>query len=109
MYFGRGTYDPAAQSEAQSRLQQFQGATSISSNQYFGRDEPEDGEEGGGYSRGGGGNSGGGETLAAAEAAARDAIQRLMENPDVQNAAESVRQGLVQVWLLISSWVLDAC
>ncbi|KAG8919805.1 ADP-ribosylation factor GTPase activating protein, ER-Golgi transport, partial [Tulasnella sp. 408] len=95
MYFGRGTYDPAAQSEAQSRLQQFQGATSISSNQYFGRDEPEDGEEGGGYSRGGGGNSGG-ETLAAAEAAARDAIQRLMENPDVQNGVESLRQGFAQ-------------
>ncbi|KAG9051634.1 ADP-ribosylation factor GTPase activating protein, ER-Golgi transport [Tulasnella sp. UAMH 9824] len=103
MYFGRGSYDPAAQSEAQSRLQQFQGATSISSNQYFGRDEPEDGEEGGGYSRGGGGGSGG-DTLAAAEAAARDAIQRLMDNPDVQNAAESLRQGYNQVSLLLSSW-----
>ena len=41
MYFGRGAYDPVAQSEAQTRLQGFQGATSISSNQYFGREEDE--------------------------------------------------------------------
>jgi ADP-ribosylation factor GTPase-activating protein 2/3 len=39
MYFGRNDYDPSAQAEANSRLQQFRGATSISSNQYFGRDE----------------------------------------------------------------------
>ncbi|KIO22277.1 hypothetical protein M407DRAFT_245233, partial [Tulasnella calospora MUT 4182] len=69
MYFGRGTYDPAAQSEAQGRLQQFQGATSISSNQYFGREEQDEDEEGVGYSRGGGGANSGGDTLAAAEAA----------------------------------------
>jgi ADP-ribosylation factor GTPase-activating protein 2/3 len=40
-YFGRGAYDPAAASEAQTRLQQFDGATAISSNQYFGREEDE--------------------------------------------------------------------
>ncbi|KAG8981737.1 ADP-ribosylation factor GTPase activating protein, ER-Golgi transport [Tulasnella sp. 427] len=103
MYFGRGSYDPAAQSEAQNRLQQFQGATSISSNQYFGREEQEEDEEGAGtsYSRGGGG--GGGETLAAAEAAARDAIQRIMDNPDVQNAAETLRQKALQ----FSSYLAD--
>ncbi|KAG8923137.1 ADP-ribosylation factor GTPase activating protein, ER-Golgi transport [Tulasnella sp. 417] len=94
MYFGRGSYDPAAQSEAQGRLQQFQGATSISSNQYFGREEQEDDEEGVGYSRGGGGS--GGDSFAAAEAAARDAIQRIMDNPDVQNAAETLRQKAMQ-------------
>lgn len=100
MYFGRGTYDPAAQSEAQGRLQQFQGATSISSSQYFGRDEPEEDEEGAGtsYNRGGGGGGGNnGDTLAAAEAAARDAIQRIMDNPDVQNAAETIRTKALQV------------
>ncbi|OBZ71677.1 Endoglucanase-1 [Grifola frondosa] len=42
MYFGRNSYDPAAVSEAQTRLQSFQGASSISSNQYFGRDEEEE-------------------------------------------------------------------
>ncbi|KAG8949181.1 ADP-ribosylation factor GTPase activating protein, ER-Golgi transport [Tulasnella sp. 424] len=104
MYFGRGTYDPTAQSEAQGRLQQFQGATSISSNQYFGRDEPEEDEEGAGtsYNRGGGGGNSG-DTLAAAEAAARDAIQRIMENPDVQNAAETIRTKALQ----LSSYLAD--
>lgn len=38
-YFGRAAFDPAAQSEAKSRLQGFEGATSISSNAYFGRPE----------------------------------------------------------------------
>ena len=42
MYFGRNSYDPQAIAEAQTRLQSFQGAQSISSNQYFGREEEED-------------------------------------------------------------------
>ncbi|EGX92657.1 GTPase-activating protein [Cordyceps militaris CM01] len=43
-YFGKGAYDPNSQAEAKGRLQGFEGATSISSNAYFGRpeDEPED-------------------------------------------------------------------
>ncbi|CAI6089976.1 hypothetical protein V2G26_006575 [Clonostachys chloroleuca] len=43
-YFGRGNYDSNAQTEAKNRLQGFEGATSISSNAYFGRpeDEPAD-------------------------------------------------------------------
>ncbi|KAI9722488.1 MAG: ADP-ribosylation factor GTPase activating protein, ER-Golgi transport [Chrysothrix sp. TS-e1954] len=45
-YFGRNAHDPNAQAEAKSRLQGFEGATSISSNAYFGRPEddgaPED-------------------------------------------------------------------
>ncbi|EMC93519.1 hypothetical protein BAUCODRAFT_37203 [Baudoinia panamericana UAMH 10762] len=43
-FFGRGTFDANAQAEAKGRLQGFEGATSISSNAYFGRpeeDEPE--------------------------------------------------------------------
>jgi len=42
-YFGRGNFDSNAQSEAKTRLQGFEGATSISSNAYFGRpdEEPE--------------------------------------------------------------------
>ncbi|RDA96116.1 hypothetical protein CP533_1730 [Ophiocordyceps camponoti-saundersi (nom. inval.)] len=43
-YFGKGAFDPNAQAEAKTRLQGFEGATSISSNAYFGRpeDEPEE-------------------------------------------------------------------
>ena len=38
-FFGRNNFDPSAQSEAKQRLQGFEGATSISSNAYFGRPE----------------------------------------------------------------------
>ncbi|PHH70414.1 hypothetical protein CDD80_6022 [Ophiocordyceps camponoti-rufipedis] len=40
-YFGKGAFDPSAQAEAKGRLQGFEGATSISSNAYFGRPEDE--------------------------------------------------------------------
>lgn len=40
-FFGRNNYDPASQNEAKTRLQGFEGATSISSNAYFGRPEEE--------------------------------------------------------------------
>lgn len=38
-FFSKGSYDPSAQTEAKTRLQGFEGATSISSNAYFGRPE----------------------------------------------------------------------
>ncbi|KAL1885878.1 ADP-ribosylation factor GTPase activating protein, ER-Golgi transport [Paecilomyces lecythidis] len=38
-FFGREKFDPSAQAEAKSRLQNFEGATAISSNAYFGRPE----------------------------------------------------------------------
>ncbi|KAH9452525.1 hypothetical protein MJO29_008453 [Puccinia striiformis f. sp. tritici] len=44
MFFERNNYDAQAASEAQSRLTQFNGATSISSNQYFGRGGDEQSE-----------------------------------------------------------------
>lgn len=40
-FFGRNAYDPSTQNEARTRLQGFEGATSISSNAYFGRPEDE--------------------------------------------------------------------
>lgn len=40
-FFGKGAFDPTAQSEAKTRLQGFEGASSISSNAYFGRPETE--------------------------------------------------------------------
>lgn len=44
-FFGRANFDPNAQAEAKSRLQGFEGATSISSNAYFGRPDEEIEEE----------------------------------------------------------------
>lgn len=44
-FFGKGSFDPNAQAEAKQRLQGFEGATSISSNAYFGRPEEEDAGE----------------------------------------------------------------
>ncbi|KAI4128030.1 MAG: hypothetical protein LQ338_002921 [Usnochroma carphineum] len=38
-FFGRNHFDPSAAAEAKNRLQGFEGATSISSNAYFGRPE----------------------------------------------------------------------
>lgn len=89
MYFGRNSYDPTAVSEAQTRLQSFQGASSISSNQYFGREEDEmpahaEGTMGDG-------------TLSNLEMAARDAVSRVLANQDVQNAAETLRAGAMKV------------
>ncbi|KAF9042727.1 hypothetical protein BDZ89DRAFT_1128352 [Hymenopellis radicata] len=84
-YFGRNAYDPNTVAEAQTRLQSFQGATSISSNAYFGREEeealPARDDDG----------------LAARESAARDAMQRLMANPDVQNISDNIRTGALKL------------
>lgn len=44
-FFGKGVFDPSAQSEAKTRLQNFEGATSISSNAYFGTEENETTDE----------------------------------------------------------------
>ncbi|ELR04116.1 hypothetical protein GMDG_01420 [Pseudogymnoascus destructans 20631-21] len=45
-FFGKGSFDPAAQTEAKARLQGFEGASSISSNAYFGRKEDDGGRRG---------------------------------------------------------------
>ncbi|KAK7464473.1 ADP-ribosylation factor GTPase activating protein, ER-Golgi transport [Stygiomarasmius scandens] len=87
MYFGRNAYDPTALSEAQTRLQTFQGASAISSNQYFGREEEEELLV----------NRNDNEGLAGLELAARDAISRVMANPDVQNVGEQIRSGALKL------------
>jgi ADP-ribosylation factor GTPase-activating protein 2/3 len=92
MYFQRNAYDPSAAAEAQGRLSQFQGATSISSNQYFGREEDENDPDGVGFS-----TRSGNESLAGLESAARDVIGRVLSNPDVQNVGESIRSGALKV------------
>lgn len=91
MFFERGTYDPATVSEGRARLAQFQGATSISSNQYFGREEEE------ALSQATDGGMLGDGSLAGIESAARDAVSRIIANPDVQNIGESIRSGALKV------------
>lgn len=92
MFFGRQDYDPTFLAESKERLSNFQGATSISSNQYFGREEEEELERG--WSEGGLLGDG---SLANIEVAARDAIARVMANPDVQNVGDSIRTGALKV------------
>lgn len=96
MYFGRGNYDPSAASEAQSRLQNFQGATAISSNAYFGR---EDEEDDGGDMQGTDGMLGleGNETVQALERNVRDMAGRVMADPNVQNLTDQIRAGALRV------------
>lgn len=95
MYFERNSYDPDAVNEAQTRLQSFRGATSISSSQYFGREEEEEANR---LERGSSdGVFLGDGSLAGLEATARDALSRVMANPDVQNVGESIRSGALKV------------
>jgi len=96
MYFERGSYEPNARAEAQTRLQSFQGATSISSSQYFGRDEDEDATALASSSAAGGGYLSE-ESLQNLGASARDAVQRVLANPDVQSIGESLRTGALKV------------
>lgn len=106
MYFGRGNYDAQSSSEAKTRLQQFSGATAISSNAYFGRPE-EDEEEGDAYgprSGGGGGNDesllgqlGENETIQGLERGIRDMAGKVLASPEVQNMADQVRAGALKV------------
>ncbi|KAK4686843.1 ADP-ribosylation factor GTPase-activating protein 2/3, partial [Tremellales sp. Uapishka_1] len=93
-YFGRGTYDPVASTEAQSRLQQFNGATAISSNAYFGRPEEDEQPDDSGEGMLGLGDN---ESLAGLERGIRDMAGRLMENPDIRNLGEGIRQGALKL------------
>ena len=108
MYFGRGAHDPSGSAEAQQRLQNFAGATAISSSAYFGRPEDDDDEHGEGGSGGGGnayggGGAGGGdslldnETSAGLERGVRDMAGRVMANPEVQAVGEQLRAGVLRV------------
>ncbi|KAG5728079.1 hypothetical protein E4T56_gene19474 [Termitomyces sp. T112] len=90
MFFERNAYDPNAVSEAQTRLQNFRGATSISSNQYFGREEEEDQLVGQPVLQDG-------SSLAQLEIAARDVVTKVLSNPDVQNFGETVRTGALKL------------
>ena len=81
-YFGRGQYDANAQSEAKSRLQGFEGATSISSNAYFGRPEEEIPEYGGDL-----------------EGAARDFVRKfgITAGDDLDNVTQLLGEGATRL------------
>ncbi|KAF5360464.1 hypothetical protein D9756_004544 [Leucocoprinus leucothites] len=102
MYFGRNAYDPDAVNEAQTRLQSFQGATSISSNQYFGREEEEEQNM---LDRDGGLLGDG--SLSGLESAARDAMTRFLANPDVQNVQENIRSGALKLSDYLAQMSMD--
>ena len=95
-YFERDIYDPQAKAAAQNRAQQFQGATSISSSQFFGRDEDENGSRGNNVDD----SLLGVESLSDLERTAKEAARRLMNQygiedfSDVQNV---VRNGAMSV------------
>ncbi|KAG8531695.1 uncharacterized protein KY384_003327 [Bacidia gigantensis] len=86
-FFGRNNFDPNAQTEAKDRLQGFEGATSISSNAYFGRPE-EDTPEGGEY-----GNYGD------LEGAAKDFVRKfgVTAGDDLENLTSMLGEGATKL------------
>ncbi|KAK9324825.1 hypothetical protein V1517DRAFT_316414 [Lipomyces orientalis] len=78
-YFGRNQYDSAAQSEARTRLQAFDGASAISSSAYFGRGEEEEPEADGDF-----GNL---------ERAARDFASKIANGEEMGNIKDILEQG----------------
>jgi ADP-ribosylation factor GTPase-activating protein 2/3 len=92
-YFERGGYDANVSAEAKARLAGLSGATSISSNQYFGREEEEGDDE-----DGAGGSMAGKEDWAGdLEQTAKEYYSKFMANPDVQSGIESFRAGAMKV------------
>ena len=84
-FFGRDRFDPAAQSEAKERLRQFDSATSISSNNYFGRPEDEVHALDDGYGD--------------MEVAAKDFIRRfgITAGDDIENLSHLVGEGATKL------------
>jgi ADP-ribosylation factor GTPase-activating protein 2/3 len=84
-FFGRDRFDPAAQSEAKERLRQFDSATSISSNNYFGRSEDEIPAIDDGYGD--------------LEVAAKDFIRRfgITAGDDIENLSHIVGEGATKL------------
>ncbi|CAK4031969.1 arf gtpase-activating [Lecanosticta acicola] len=91
-FFGRGTFDSNAQSEAKSRLQGFEGATSISSNAYFGR--PEDEEVAGGE-------------YGDLESAAKDFVRKfgITAGDDIENLSHMLGEGHAKLQSAIRNYL----
>ena len=92
-FFGRGAFDSNAQSEAKSRLQNFDGATSISSNAYFGRPEDEPGMNG--------------EDYGDLETAAKDFVRKfgITAGDDLENLTQVLGEGAVKLQGAIRSYL----
>ncbi|KAI9839256.1 MAG: hypothetical protein M1819_003250 [Sarea resinae] len=86
-FFGRDQFDPAAQADARSRLQGFEGATSISSNAYFGHPEEDESQtdEFGNYGD--------------LEGAAKDFVRKfgVTASDDLENLTQAVGEGAIKL------------
>lgn len=90
-FFGKGDFDPHAKNEAKNRLQGFEGASAISSNAYFGREEEE----------------GGSEDYGDLETAAKDFIRKfgVTAGDDLENLTEALGQGATKLQGAIRSYL----
>jgi len=93
-FFNKGAFDPSVQSEAKTRLQGFEGATSISSNAYFGRPEDEPGQ-------------GGADDYGDLETAAKDIIRRfgVTAGDDLENLTGMLGEGATRLQGAIRSYL----
>ncbi|EAW13863.1 ADP-ribosylation factor GTPase-activating protein [Aspergillus clavatus NRRL 1] len=92
-FFGRERFDPTAQAEAKDRLRQFDGATAISSNAYFGRPEDD--------------LPAGDDTYGDLETAAKDFVRRfgITAGDDLENLTQLVGEGAVKLQGAIRSYL----
>ncbi|KAF4629327.1 hypothetical protein G7Y89_g8827 [Cudoniella acicularis] len=90
-FFGKGAFDPNAQSEAKQRLQGFEGASAISSNAYFGRPEEQDG----------------GEEYGDLESAAKDFVRKfgVTAGDDLDNLTQALGEGATKLQGAIRSYL----
>ncbi|KAK9330487.1 hypothetical protein V1520DRAFT_326342 [Lipomyces starkeyi] len=79
-YFGRNQFDSAAQAEAKTRLQAFDGASAISSSAYFGREEDDEEPEADG-------------DFSNLERAARDFASKIANGEEMGNIKDILEQG----------------
>ncbi|KAK9375648.1 uncharacterized protein V1513DRAFT_441520 [Lipomyces chichibuensis] len=79
-YFGRNQFDSAAQAEAKSRLQAFDGASAISSSAYFGREEDDEEPDADG-------------DFSNLERAARDFASKIANGEEMGNIKDILEQG----------------
>ncbi|KAI9851074.1 MAG: ADP-ribosylation factor GTPase activating protein, ER-Golgi transport [Thelocarpon superellum] len=93
-FFGRNIFDPSAQAEARTRLQNFEGSSSISSNAYFGRpDEDNAPDEFGNYGD--------------LEGAARDFVRKfgVTAGDDLENLTHVLGEGASKLQGAIRSYL----
>jgi hypothetical protein len=93
-FFGRDRFDPNAQAEAKERLRQFDGASAISSNAYFGRPEDD--------------FATGDDTYGDLENAAKDFVRRfgITAGDDLENLTQLVGEGAVKLQGKYPYWSL---